>query len=752
MIKNTYLLFLLLLFGITGVMAQTVQIDNVVKAPGDITVKVDMLGFTGSNGSLQSIQLSIAFDEDLLYFKGISGINTNFPGWIVPLNGSASPVILQWTGMVGQDIDTKIFELDFGYSGGFNDAIGFDLSGCEIVGGGIFFPMTNVTYVAGSVTQTAATATVDLGPNQQASSTSQVLVPVNMQGSGLTAVNAFTLKIGYDPLQLTFVQTANSVLGGMFAASASDGVVTITWNGSKNIAALPDPNVFDLKFTYNGGGNAPILFKPGSQIVDASLALIPTAYTNGMIVPEPGTSTLMMDNVAGTLDTVNNTIVLVPIRLNFTGLPPAYVGGVNFKIGYDNSAVIYKGIAPGTITSGITASASNGVITIVWNNMNNTLNLNGVLMSLKFTCVAVGTSPLTFDAGTVVTQTNLSNVILTYTNGSLSVCDAVINSQPTDIAADMMASLNPAFSVGVTNPCSFQWQVKTTAIGAVWTNLANDATYSGVATSALNIANIPYSFNGYQYRCFLGTIYSNSVTLSVNPLRVNIKVILQGPYEIGTSLMNADLRGKSYFPKNQPYTIAPWLYLGSESVLTVPADVVDWVLVELRTGTAAATTVEKKAGFVLRNGNVVGTDGINPITFPGLSIGDYYIVVRHRNHLAIMSAITQHLTSSSTLYDFTTAVNKAYGASPMILSSDGKAVMIAGDVNADRQARANGSALLNDRLLTYNFCGSSTFYAYIPYDVNLDGMARANGFATLNDATIISTFLGGTTYTSKVPN
>jgi len=413
MIKNTYLLFLLLLFGITGVMAQTVQIGTVVKAPGDITVPVTMTGFTGSNGSVQSIQLKISFDAGLLYFKGITNINSNFPGWVVSANGSSSPITLSYANMTGHDINAIIFDLKFGYAGGFSGNISFIQAGCELSGNGTLTAMNNVTYINGGVSQTEAVATVNLGTAQQASVTSQVLVPVNMQGTGLTPFSAFTFKIGYDPAKLTFVQTANPVLGGTLVSNAVSGVLTVTWIGSAN--SLSDPHVLDLKFTYNGGGDAPIEFKPGSQITNSSLALIPTTFTNGLVQNLPGSSTISIPNVSAAL----NSNVSVPVTLNYTG--SGYIGGVTLKIGYNSSIMTFTGTTSGLI-SGYITSVAGGEINIIWTNSASTSILSGSpLLNLKFTAIANGTSPLTFDAGTTVTQTNLSNVVLTYNNGSVAI-------------------------------------------------------------------------------------------------------------------------------------------------------------------------------------------------------------------------------------------------------------------------------------------------------------------------------------------
>ena len=63
----------------------------------------------------------------------------------------------------------------------------------------------------------------------------------------------------------------------------------------------------------------------------------------------------------------------------------------------------------------------------------------------------------------------------------------------------------------------------------------------------------------------------------------------------------------------------------------------DWILVQLRTGTAASTAVQTRAAFLMSDGSIHDIDGSNRVNFIGLSSGSYYIVVIHRNHLAVMS-------------------------------------------------------------------------------------------------------------------
>jgi hypothetical protein len=133
----------------------------------------------------------------------------------------------------------------------------------------------------------------------------------------------------------------------------------------------------------------------------------------------------------------------------------------------------------------------------------------------------------------------------------------------------------------------------------------------------------------------------------------------------------------------------------NKTVSSIPnSNVVDWILLELRTGIAAATKVETQAAFLLNNGSSVDVDGSSDVAFSTATPGNYYIVVRHRNHLAIMSAATVTLPNA-TVFDFT-ASDQAYGSNPTKAVSTGVYAMWCGDTD--------GSGAINngDRDNTWN--------------------------------------------------
>jgi hypothetical protein len=203
----------------------------------------------------------------------------------------------------------------------------------------------------------------------------------------------------------------------------------------------------------------------------------------------------------------------------------------------------------------------------------------------------------------------------------------------------------------------------------------------------------------------------------ITAITANLKVYLQGPFMTPGDSMRTSLRQQGVLPLHQPYSGVPWNYSGTESVGSIPSGVVDWVLVELRTDTSAASKVATRAGFIKRDGSIVDLDGVSPVAFVNLAAGNYYVVVRHRNHLAIMSASAVALSASSSLYNFMTSQSQAYGTNPMKQLGTGIFGMIGGDGNGD------GGVDAIDRNAVWR-PGNGTA-GYLQADFNLDGGADA---------------------------
>ena len=100
----------------------------------------------------------------------------------------------------------------------------------------------------------------------------------------------------------------------------------------------------------------------------------------------------------------------------------------------------------------------------------------------------------------------------------------------------------------------------------------------------------------------------------------NLKVYLEGPFD--ESLMNTNLNSLGLIPLSQPYNTEPWNYSCTENVPEIPnPEIVDWVLIELRDAADAAsantaTTIARRAVFLLNDGRIVGLDGSSRLAIP----------------------------------------------------------------------------------------------------------------------------------------
>ena len=123
-----------------------------------------------------------------------------------------------------------------------------------------------------------------------------------------------------------------------------------------------------------------------------------------------------------------------------------------------------------------------------------------------------------------------------------------------------------------------------------------------------------------------------------------MKLFLAGAYNSATISMSTNLTANAILPLTQPYNTAPWNYTGMESVSTMPINVVDWILIEVRDPANNYTVLDTRAALLLEDGNVQGIDGNAGVDFYNINDGqNYYISVKHRNHLGVMSAVSVSL-------------------------------------------------------------------------------------------------------------
>lgn len=267
------------------------------------------------------------------------------------------------------------------------------------------------------------------------------------------------------------------------------------------------------------------------------------------------------------------------------------------------------------------------------------------------------------------------------------------------------------------------WTLTSSVWNAKLTAVTRDAANDYVSTTGITAAELAQEWK------LADPIYTMNVTAN-----------LRGPWN-GSTAMNTSLLNAAIIPLSQPYNVTPFNYIGTESVASIPANVVDWVLIEHRKPTSGlpadalvSTVTGREAGFLLSNGTVVELDGITPISIPITKQGTAFIVIRHRNHLGVLSnAIASNATGTFT-NDFTALANsyKPVGApsDPVVLlaGAGGKYGLWAGD------ATKNGAIQAGD-ITAIKAAIAILASGYQFTDVSMNGAIQA-GDITLSKSTI----------------
>ncbi|MEO0683513.1 MAG: VCBS repeat-containing protein [Cyanobacteria bacterium J06649_11] len=202
---------------------------------------------------------------------------------------------------------------------------------------------------------------------------------------------------------------------------------------------------------------------------------------------------------------------------------------------------------------------------------------------------------------------------------------------------------------------------------------------------------------------------------------LNIRVALAGPYDANSGLMNDNLRALGLLPEVDPYGFDCQRVQPGVLDIADTTAIVDWVLLELRPETDVDEILFRQSALIRRDGYIVGMDGKSPIQFDQLIPAGYHIVVKHRNHLAVMTEapFTVSLRDIITV-NFLDQLTPTYGVAAQYIQSDSKATMYSGDAVPDGQVNAvdkNAVWRLTNGL-PFNYRQSSA-------DFNLDGTTNA---------------------------
>jgi hypothetical protein len=189
------------------------------------------------------------------------------------------------------------------------------------------------------------------------------------------------------------------------------------------------------------------------------------------------------------------------------------------------------------------------------------------------------------------------------------------------------------------------YELNNTDVGGISTSCNISCITSGTNDESLGMTG-PYFLYRYQsdWRGYGDgsngtTVVANSIIIPNGSsdlvisegIGVDAKIYMEGPYNSVNNEMNTTLNAD--IPLTSPYSEDP------RTAPSKPSNAVDWVLVQLRE-TSSGPIVESRSAFINKDGFLIddnGNQGIGIKSKPG----DYYIIIKHRNHLGIMTATAQ---------------------------------------------------------------------------------------------------------------
>jgi hypothetical protein len=198
-----------------------------------------------------------------------------------------------------------------------------------------------------------------------------------------------------------------------------------------------------------------------------------------------------------------------------------------------------------------------------------------------------------------------------------------------------------------------------------------------------------------------GSFYLNGSVQGT--MQLQLKLFLEGLYNATSRQMN----------KAQDY-------VGGVLVDKYPGTVADKISVELHDGANYQSIVYVVPDVSLNQ------DGIAILNIPGQYNGSYYIVVKHRNHIATVSANPVNFNLLQQSWSFSESLVSAYGSNMKLLST-GDCVLFTGDVNQDDFVNGTDLSIVNSSFLSLSL-------GYLPADLNGDGSVNGSDLSAVNSA------------------
>ena len=372
--------------------------------------------------------------------------------------------------------------------------------------------------------------------------------------------------------------------------------------------------------------------------------------------------------------------------------------------------------------------------------------LNGIpidtFINTTSTCTC---TPLIYPVLFTITDTALLNAAYNFGVNTLSVQHDGTSMFIAGYTADIFARCTPSgFTTSITG-----------------INESCNSACDGIADLTVTGGNLPYSFawsNGDTTEDISGlcsSLYSVIVTDSAGStvtdsitigsdspsIKLNLTVFLEGPTNGGS--MYDSLNNKGELNGYLADSAGGYYGINMNQGDSIPVNAVDVIELVLRDAASpSGPNVDTTYAWLLSNGTIrdFKTGDSSYVNFCATPAGYYYVIVRHRNHLSVMSSDTVNITSAvpgstpSTGYIDLTVIGNIYGAGAAFLGGP-YGMWAANARNTDQQTNANDLYDVTlDRFLLLQ--------GYILSDVNLSGAVNGSDFnvtSTHNNELYMST-------------
>jgi hypothetical protein len=154
--------------------------------------------------------------------------------------------------------------------------------------------------------------------------------------------------------------------------------------------------------------------------------------------------------------------------------------------------------------------------------------------------------------------------------------------------------------------------------------------------------------------------------ISLGPIVLDLNLYLEGPYALNQMKSTSDLDLSKLIIPDEFSDDEITDFKDAAKALNL-SDVIDILVIELRDApgsplTATMETIKwRKLCLLLKNGCVVDVKGDSLIKCGASIIHNLFVVVKHRNHLPVISAFPLQRINGTYPYNFSTSADQAYG-------------------------------------------------------------------------------------------